>query len=419
MAARPATDYDGAMRAAHLGSGLGFLLVFGCASPELHFDAPGDGDDLFGAVRLVATTSGGEAEQVSFYVDAVDASHLLASSVAGADGGYEAPWFTADTGDGVHTLIAAAEVDGSALEASIEVTVANPTRAQAIPAGAVKQTPDSDQHPPVLEAAFAAIFEPCAPLPGPVTTAGAEDSPFITADGLELYTFFTPDASVPVNLQLVDGVTGIYRSVLDGDSWTEPERVWLSYYDDPSLDGCVTVYGDDIWFCTVRAGVEREIDIYRARRDADHFVDWASAGSRLNLELGLGELELADGGDTIYYHSERAGGHGATDIWVTRREGGEWSDPDNLDAVNSEYPDGYPWVSPDGQELWFTRGPAAPEIWRSVKVGDAWQPPEKVVGPFAGEPTFDAAGNLYFTHHFWDDATDSLLEADVYLCPRK
>lgn len=33
--------------------------------------------------------------------------------------------------------------------------------------------------------------------------------------------------------------------------------------------------------------------------------------------------------------------------------------------------------------------------------------------------TFDVDGNLYFAHHYWDDATSSIIEADIYMCPRK
>lgn len=54
--------------------------------------------------------------------------------------------------------------------------------------------------------------------------------------------------------------------------------------------------------------MQRSIDIYVAHRDGDHWVDWASAGDRVNLDLEMGELHITDGGDTIYYHSERAGG---------------------------------------------------------------------------------------------------------------
>ena len=183
--------------------------------------------------------------------------------------------------------------------------------------------------------------------------------------------------------------------------------------------GSATIFGDELWFCTARTGVERSIDIYIAHRDGDDWLNWESAGTRLNIELEVGELHLADAGNSIYYHSERATGQGGIDIWVTHFQSGEWSEATNLAAVNTEYNDGWPWVSENGQELWLTHGPASPEIWRSLEVGEEWQVPEKVVGPFAGEATFDTAGNLYFTHHFWDDDTDSIIEADIYICQRK
>ena len=54
------------------------------------------------------------------------------------------------------------------------------TRAESIPSDAVKQNPADDPTPPVLHSAE---FMQPVPLPGPVTTAGAEDSPFIAPDG--------------------------------------------------------------------------------------------------------------------------------------------------------------------------------------------------------------------------------------------
>lgn len=418
MASPIAGRYHELMRLPTIATGL-TAFALGCGSPGLELSEPSDGNMVFGAVRVTAALSNADDGVVSFFVDSTEEANRIGGASVGSSGNCTLTWFSTEVADGTHTLIAATEAGGESLEASLTVEVDNRTRAEAIPGDAVKMTPSTDAHPPVLEPAFTSMFEDCVPLSGPVTTAGAEDSPYITTDGQELYTFFTPDASVPVELQLVDRVTGIYRSERIGDDWSEPERVWLSYYDDPSLDGCETVFGDEIWFCTVRAGVEREIDIYVAHLEADRWVGWESAGARLNLELGVGELHLADDGNSLYYHSDRAGGKGENDIWVTHLDGVQWSDAVNVAAVNSEYSDGWPWVSEDGTELWFTRGPAAPEIWRSLAIDGVWQAPEKVVGPFAGEPTFDAAGNLYFTHHFWDDATDSIIEADIYVCARK
>ncbi len=393
------------------------LMTMACGSPGISIDVPDGDDPLFGAVLLSAALSGGDSDAVSFYLD--DLTSSIGVAAGGSAGDYSLTWFSTTTSNGAHTIIATAEVDGEQLEASVAIEVANLTRAETIPGDAVKMTPADDAHPPILEPTFAALFEDCVPLTGPVNSAGAEDSPYITADGQELYTFFTPDASIPPELQLVDGVTGIYRSVRAGSNWSEPERVWLNHHGDPSLDGCTTVFGDELWFCTARAGVERAIDIYVAHRDGEHWVDWASAGSRLNVELLVGELHIGDGGDSIYYHSERPGSVGDLDIWRTSRAGGEWGDAVNLTAVNSEHSDGWPWLSASGDEIWFTTGPAAPEIWRAVKVAGDWQAPEKVVAPFAGEPTFDAGGNLYFTHHFWDDSSQSIIEADIYVCARK
>ena len=70
-----------------------------------------------------------------------------------------------------------------------------------IPADAVKGTPATDPFPPFT---VSSEWEAPVPMPGPVNTAGGEDSPFITPDGQEFYFFFTPDVRVPVEGQILD-----------------------------------------------------------------------------------------------------------------------------------------------------------------------------------------------------------------------
>jgi len=82
-------------------------------------------------------------------------------------------------------------------------------REDRIPADAVKRTPETDQHPPIMHSTD---FDEPVPMTLTINTAGAEDSPFITPDGNTLYFFFTPDVSVPPNEQLFDDVTGIWVS---------------------------------------------------------------------------------------------------------------------------------------------------------------------------------------------------------------
>ena len=90
-----------------------------------------------------------------------------------------------------------------------EPTYPDVTREEKIPETAVKMSPETDPHPPVLHLD---AWEDPVPLAGPVNTAGAEDSPFIPAGRDELYFFFTPDVRIPPEQQVLDDVTGIYMS---------------------------------------------------------------------------------------------------------------------------------------------------------------------------------------------------------------
>ena len=90
----------------------------------------------------------------------------------------------------------------------------------------------------------------------------------------------------------------------------------------------------------------------------------------------------------------------------------------DVTAANSAEDDSRPYVTPDGNELWITRWyQGTPALFRSRKVGGEWQEAELIVSRFAGEPTLDVHGNLYFVHHFYDNGV--MLEADIYVAYRK
>ncbi len=75
-------------------------------------------------------------------------------------------------------------------------------REGSIPLDAVKVLPAADIYPPILHSSS---WQEPVPLPGPINTAGAEDSPFVLPDGSAFYFFFTPDVRKSANEQLFDG----------------------------------------------------------------------------------------------------------------------------------------------------------------------------------------------------------------------
>ena len=291
-----------------------------------------------------------------------------------------------------------------------------PHRLSKITKDAVKIIPVDDLYPPILHSDQ--WYEP-VPMSPTINSKGGEDSPFITPDGKDFYFFFTPDVSIDASEQLVDEVTGIYWSKRDGDDWTEPERVLLQERGELSLDGCIFVQGDVMWFCSARVGNKREIDLYIAKLKDGRWTDWENAGELLNVDYVIGELHITSDGNRIYFHSEKTGGMGDMDIWMTSKIDGVWQEPENVISVNSEGLEGWPFVSEDGKELWITRVyNGSPGIFRSIKEsGGSWSEPELIISQFAGEASLDNEGNIYFTHHFYKDSV--MLEADIYVAYKK
>jgi hypothetical protein len=298
--------------------------------------------------------------------------------------------------------------------AGLSPTPAPVDRLDTIPATSAKMSPADDPWPPQAGPGWS---QP-VPLEGPVNTAGAEDSPFIPVDGQSLYFFFTPDASIPAEKQVGDGVTGIWMSPWTGSGWGEPVRVRLTRGNEASLDGCEFVLGDEMWFCSARAGNINSIDWYIARRVNGIWSDWRNAGKPINGDYQVGELHISADGQQMVFGSERAGGFGGMDLWVSQRNGDTWGSPANLGAsVNTSANEGWPYLTADGQELWFSRNW---DIVRCLLQSDGtWGDCQAIITQLAGEPSLSPdKQTLYFVHHYMAADLSRIIEADIYVSHR-
>jgi hypothetical protein len=285
-------------------------------------------------------------------------------------------------------------------------------RESKVPSDQVKMTPETDLFPPILHSNE---FEEPVPMPYPINTAGAEDSGFVIPDGNTFYVWFTPDPEASLHEQIADGVTGIYVSQKINGEWQQPERVLLQDPDKQALDGCAFVQGNTMWFCTARTGYTG-LHWFTAEYANGTWTNWLNTD--FNPEYEVGELHITADGRELYFHSSRPGGIGQSDIWVSRNDNGKWLPPENIKVINSLEIDGWPSLTQDSQELWFTRfHMGSPAIFRSKRVNNEWQEPELIISQFAGESSVDEKGNIYFTHHFYKDGV--MLEADIYIAHRK
>jgi len=268
-----------------------------------------------------------------------------------------------------------------------------------------KVLPEQDDHPPILHSDE---WKTPHPIVEPLNSAGLEDSPFIMPNGHTLLFFYTPSADIPADQQIYDQVTGIYQSKNTDDVWQEPVRVTLTQGDSLSLDGCPFFQDNLLWFCSIRAG----------KWNGTQWTDITSAGTYLNQDLQIGEMHLSSDGSTLIYHRPDENHSSGYDLWEVHWNGKEWGLPSKLDNLNSLDDDSRPALSPEGHELWFTRTySGSPAIFRSFWVNGEWGTPELILSQFAGEPSIDSAGNIYFTHHFYK--AGKMIEADIYIAEKK
>ncbi|MDA0590831.1 MAG: hypothetical protein O2820_22465 [Planctomycetota bacterium] len=102
----------------------------------------------------------------------------------------------------------------------------------------------------------------------------------------------------------------------------------------------------------------RRVDGGRTDIFVTRLVDgqWQAAHSVSDLNSGADDLGLivGSGGQEIYFYSNRPGGLGGTDLYVSQRTESGWSTPKNAGAAINSTADEYdPALAPDGRSIYF------------------------------------------------------------------
>lgn len=97
-------------------------------------------------------------------------------------------------------------------------------------------------------------------------------------------------------------------------------------------------------------------NIYVSKLDAQGLY---SKPEKLDAKINSGGYEIAasisSDGNTLYFASSRKGGVGGTDIYICKKIGKKWSEPQNAGPIiNTPYDEDFPNISPDGSILYFS-----------------------------------------------------------------
>lgn len=156
-------------------------------------------------------------------------------------------------------------------------------------------------------------------------------------------------------------------------------------------------------------------DFYYAKKEGNKWVGRENLGPPVNTNNNEGAQSVTADGKYIYFTScNRPNGHGPMcDLYYARvDENGNWTDPLNLgDVVNTRYSEKHPAISADGRVLYFTSnrpgGKGGYDIWMTVRNGLTWSKPVNL-GDSINTPGIEQSPfihpdqqSLYFSSDGW------------------
>lgn len=171
--------------------------------------------------------------------------------------------------------------------------------------------------------------------------------PFLTNDQQQIY--FTRQGETRDE--------DLYYSQLKGGQWRTASKI--KDFNTAAPEGMSTLVrnGRQMFFTAcLRDSVEGPCDIWEAIVQGDKITGVTPLGIPLNTSHWESQATVSCDGSRLFFASNRPGGVGGTDIYMTERQpDGSWGIPVNLgEPLNTPGDEEAPFISNDGQTLYFS-----------------------------------------------------------------
>lgn len=209
------------------------------------------------------------------------------------------------------------------------------------------------------------------------------------------------------------GRQALFMATADGASWTPATPLAALNLADKQGTSSLTGDGQTMYFaCVDRMGGSGDADIYYSQGGGG---TWSEPKPVLGINTPGWESQpsVTPDGNTLYFVSNRAGGFGGKDIWVTTRgEDMRWSTPQNLGPmINTPFDEASPSIAVDGTTLYFASNGhpsiGGYDIFVSYKSGTEW-----TLAHNLGTPVNSPANELFYTAPF--GKTRAMFTSDRY-----
>ncbi|MCK4662182.1 MAG: PD40 domain-containing protein [Bacteroidales bacterium] len=184
------------------------------------------------------------------------------------------------------------------------------------------------------------------PISDSINTLGHEASIGISPDGRQLYIYKDDNG---------DG--NIYYSKQEGLDWTVPVKLGTEVNTKAKeTHASLSAEGDKLYFTSNRKGGYGGLDIYITRKLPDG--TWGKAqnlGTKINTPYDEEGPFIHYDGITLFFSSKGHKSMGAFDIFSsTLQEDNTWTEPSNIGyPINTTDDDVFYWVTPDGRRAYY------------------------------------------------------------------
>jgi outer membrane protein OmpA-like peptidoglycan-associated protein/tetratricopeptide (TPR) repeat protein len=188
----------------------------------------------------------------------------------------------------------------------------------------------------------------------------------------------------------------LYYSTKEGDQWKKPrdltsEIVSDGYFSSASLNyagNFLILYRDDYG----------NGNLYYSELDGKKWTPVVKFPKQISGRDKETHASISKDGTLLYFVSDRMGGYGETDIWVSVKDDkGRWGTPTNLGPIiNTEFREEAAFITEDGNTLYFAseshNSMGGYDIFKSTKVNNSeWSQPQNL-----GYPINSAADDVFY-----------------------
>jgi outer membrane protein OmpA-like peptidoglycan-associated protein len=196
-------------------------------------------------------------------------------------------------------------------------------------------------------------------IKNPVNFKPENLGPGVNTKEEEYFATLTADESTLIFTRQINRNEDFYRSFKTDTGYTTAKYLSTNINTPNYNEGaqCISPDGQYLFFtgCNRPDGFGR-CDIYISQKEGDNWSKPLNLGFPINTKGWESQPSLSADGHTLYFVSDRRGGLGSYDIWKSiLQTDGKWGVPENLGPnINTPYDEQSPFIHPDNKTLYFS-----------------------------------------------------------------